>query len=94
MGYKSREAFHHTNWDEVAKDPGSIAKFTGQWLNCHDPECYADDNYDACAAHLLDGQPFQNTNTVPNYKFRLWTVQELLDKLEKGESIEDDGDWY
>ncbi|ETS85303.1 hypothetical protein PFICI_03328 [Pestalotiopsis fici W106-1] len=94
VGYKSREAFHHTNWDEVANNPRSIAKFTGKWLNVHDPERYAYDNYDACAAHLLNQKPFQNMNTVPNHDFKLWTVQELLDKSERGESIEDDGDWY
>ncbi|KAJ0304936.1 hypothetical protein COL5a_004422 [Colletotrichum fioriniae] len=95
IGFKSREVFHHTNWDEAAKNPRSIAKFTGSWLLKHDPEQYAYDNYEACAAHLLHGKEFKNTNTVPGFPFKLWTVQELLDKSDKGESIDDDeGDWY
>lgn len=94
IGFKSREVFHRTNWDEAAANPRSIAKFTGAWLLKHDPELYAYENYEACAAHLLHGKDFKNTNTVPGFPFKLWTVQELLDKADKGESIDDDeGEW-
>ncbi|KAF4872092.1 FAD-dependent monooxygenase fsr3 [Colletotrichum siamense] len=95
IGFKSREAFHRTNWNEAAKNPRSIAKFTGAWLLKHDPEVYAYENYEACAAHLLHGKDFKNSNTVPGFPFKLWTVQELLEKADRGESIDDDeGDWY
>ncbi|KAK1623871.1 hypothetical protein BDP81DRAFT_465163 [Colletotrichum phormii] len=95
IGFKSREVFHHTNWDEAAKNPRSIAKFTGSWLLKHDPEQYAYDNYEACAESLLQGKEFKNTNAVPGFPFNLWTVQELLDKSDQGESVDDDeGDWY
>ncbi|KAJ0115630.1 FAD-dependent monooxygenase fsr3 [Diaporthe amygdali] len=90
IGFKSREAFHRTNWDEAATNPRSIAKFTGAWLLKHDPELYAYENYEACAAHLLHRKEFKNTNTVPGFPFKLWTVQELLDKSDRGESIDDD----
>uniref|UniRef100_L2FUI0 FAD binding domain protein n=1 Tax=Colletotrichum fructicola (strain Nara gc5) TaxID=1213859 RepID=L2FUI0_COLFN len=79
----------------AAKNPRSIAKFTGAWLLKHDPEVYAYENYEACAAYLLHGKDFKNSNTVPGFPFKLWTVQELLEKADKGESIDDDkGDWY
>ncbi|KAL2884290.1 hypothetical protein SGCOL_000231 [Colletotrichum sp. CLE4] len=95
IGFKSREVFHHTNWDEAAKNPRSIPKFTGSWLLKHDPEQYAYDNYEACAESLLQGKEFKNMNTVPGFPFKLRTVQELLAKSDKGESIDDDeGDWY
>jgi hypothetical protein len=95
IGFKSREAFHHTNWDEAAKNPRGIAKFTGKWLLHHDPELYAYENYEACAAHLLHQKPFTHTNTVPGFPFKPWSVEELLEKSSKGESIEDaEGQWY
>lgn len=92
---KSREDFHRTNWVEAAMNPRSIAKLTGTWLLKDDPELYVYENYKACAAHLLHGKDFKKTNAVSGFPFKLQTVQELQDKSDRKESIDDDeGDRY
>ncbi|KAF7586795.1 hypothetical protein BBP40_008341 [Aspergillus hancockii] len=87
MGFKNRELYHNTDWDAVAKNPEVIGKMVGGWLMHHDPEKYAYENYGKCAAHLLRGAPFKNTNSVPGYEYRPWTVKELLDASESGNPI-------
>jgi hypothetical protein len=85
--------FHNTDWDAVAKNPEVMGKVVGKWLVHHDPEHYAHENYGKCAEHLLSGAPFKNTNAVPGYKYKPWTVQELLGASESGKPVQDEGDW-
>ncbi|GCB20109.1 3-hydroxybenzoate 6-hydroxylase 1 [Aspergillus awamori] len=90
---RNREVFHNTDWDAVAKNPQIMGKMVGNWLVYHDPEQYVYENYGACAEHLLKGMPFNNTNSVPGYTYKQWTVKELLDASESGNPVEDEGDW-
>lgn len=94
IGFKTREVFHNTDWDKVSKDPSIVGKPLGSWILRHDPEKYAYENYEKCANHILTGAPFENTNSVPGYKFTPWTVKELLDASERGVPVADEGDWY
>ncbi|CAI7599792.1 unnamed protein product [Penicillium pancosmium] len=93
MGFKNREVYHKTDWDFVAKNPEVMGKMVGNWLVHHDPEQYAYENYAKCAEHLLVGAPFENSNSVPGYEYKPWTVKELLDASERGEAVQDEGDW-
>jgi hypothetical protein len=93
MGFKNREVYHNTDWDAVAKNPEIMGKMVGDWLVHHDSERYAYENYGACAEHLLNNTPFKNTNSVPGYTYKPWTVKELLNASESGEPVEDEGDW-
>lgn len=93
MGFKNREVFHNTDWDIVAEYPETMGKMVGNWLINHDSEQYAYENYGRCAEHLLTGAQFKNTNSVPGYEYKPWTVKELLDASESGKSIQDEGDW-
>ena len=93
MGFKNREIFHNTDWNAVAENPLIMGKVAGDWLLRHDPEKYAYENYNKCAEHLLKGVPFQNTNAVPGYTYKPWTVKELLHASECGKPVEDEGDW-
>lgn len=93
MGFKNRELFHNTDWDAVAKDPQILGKMVGNWVVHHDPEQYAYENYADCAEHLLNGEPYENTNSVPGYRYKPWTARELLDAADRGEPVVDDGDW-
>lgn len=66
----------------------------GDWLIQHDPEQYTHDNYHKAAEHLLTGAPFENTNIPPGYKYKPWTVRELLTASERGEELVDEGVWF
>jgi hypothetical protein len=93
MGFKNRETFHHTDWEDTTKKPQTMPNMVGNWLVYHNPEQYASDNYGNCAEYLLRGAPFENTNSVPGYKYKPWTVKELLGASERGEVVDDEGNW-
>ncbi|KAG7446107.1 monooxygenase [Guyanagaster necrorhizus] len=93
MGFKTRENWHHADWDAVSKNPKIIGKIIGKWLAMHDSEKYAYDNYAACAKHITDGTPFTNTNTPPGYTYEPWTVEDLLKAARQKTDVQDAGDW-
>ncbi|CAH0028286.1 unnamed protein product [Clonostachys rhizophaga] len=92
-GFRRREIFHKTDWEAVAKNPDILGRVVGNWILNHDPEKYAYENYGNCVNFLVAGTPFKNTNSVPGYKYKPWTVQELLEASECGVPIVDEGDW-
>ncbi|KAF9631124.1 hypothetical protein BFW01_g1986 [Lasiodiplodia theobromae] len=93
VGFKNREVFHQADWSvEVAPQTGGT--FSGKWLTGHKVEEYVYENYGKAVQHLLVGAPFRNTNSVPGFNFRSWTVRELLEASERGEVDTDEGDWY
>lgn len=93
MGFKTRELYHNTDWSAMDKDPSRLLRMVGSWVISHDPEKYVYDNYGNCANYIVAGAPFKNTNAVPGYTYKPWTVQELLAYADRGESIADEGDW-
>ncbi|RDW93099.1 uncharacterized protein DSM5745_00421 [Aspergillus mulundensis] len=93
MGFKNRELYHKTDWDAVAKNPEIMGKMVGMWLLLHDPQKYAYENYEKCKESLLQGTPFKNTNAVPGYTYKPWTVKELLEASDRGEGVVDEGEW-
>lgn len=94
LGLKNRELYHCADWDAPDFDPTPFRTLVGKWLVHHDPEQYAYDNYEACASHLTAGTLFENTNAVPGFPNKPWTVQELLEASDHGEKIVDEGDWF
>lgn len=93
MGFKSREMWHHTDWEAVKKNPAILSKIVGRWVMVHDPEQYAYDNYEAAARHVIEGTPFPNSNSVPGYTYKPWDIKDLLEASASGISLADDGDW-
>lgn len=65
----------------------------GDWLWGHDPEVYAEENFEKALAHLKDGAPFQSTNRPKNIEYKPWTIDSLSEALEKGEPTILQGDW-
>ncbi|KAF9631099.1 hypothetical protein BFW01_g1961 [Lasiodiplodia theobromae] len=94
IGFRNREMFHKTDWDGVENDPGSVSVFAGDWMGRHHVEQYVYDNYGNAARSILEGTHFENTNSVPGFKFRPWTVKELLEASDKGQPVIDEGEWY
>lgn len=95
MGFKNREVLHNTDPDTI-QDVNAVVpngSFAGAWVLRHDPEQYAYEMYGQCANHILTGAPFANTNYPHGHTFTLWTVQEMLAKADRHESVVDDGDW-
>ncbi|KAF2464735.1 FAD/NAD(P)-binding domain-containing protein [Lindgomyces ingoldianus] len=90
MGIARRDAKAASNNVGVKPKPPPIP---GAWLMDHDPEEYAEENFERGLAHLVDGEPFQNTNRPLKVEYRPWTIDGLVGALDKGETTILDGDW-
>ncbi|EOD50450.1 putative fad binding domain protein [Neofusicoccum parvum UCRNP2] len=93
VGRSRNTLFHKTDWKAVSQNPQAIGKFVGDWLVKHDPESYVYENYAKCVNHLLMGVPFENTNAVPGYHYKPWTVSEVVTAYEEGTRLVDEGEW-
>ncbi|KAK0230649.1 maackiain detoxification [Armillaria fumosa] len=93
MGFKTREQWHHTEWDAIMKNPKPLSKIVGNWLAKHNQEQYSYGNYTACTNNITEGAPFTNTNMAPSYTYEPWTVQDLLQAAKEGRDVLDAGDW-
>ena len=91
-GFRNREIWHHTDYDEAKKHPEKLGEMTGRWITQHDPELYVYDNWEKCVNALVTGTKFKNTNIPPGYEYKPWTIDEVLSADGKS-AAEDDGDW-
>ncbi|KAL6703090.1 hypothetical protein ACN47E_010227 [Coniothyrium glycines] len=97
LGFKNREIIHAEAPSEPAKPrQAGLNKVVGDWIPFHDPEKYANTQFAACKASI-DGSSkdeFKNTNAVPGYTYKPWSVREMLEIADKGETIQDEGEWW
>jgi hypothetical protein len=91
-GFKNREKWEK-DFEDARKNPFATAQSIGRWLSDHDPEQYVYENWQACLNHLIGGSSFQNTNLPPGYNYEPWTMAELIEISEKGQSVIDPGEW-
>lgn len=92
-GFKNRERWHHTDFEEAKRHPEKLGINVGRWFNMHDPEAYVYNNHAKYLNHVINGTPFQNTNIPPGYTYEPWTIGELLKASEEGRQTVDAGDW-
>jgi 2-polyprenyl-6-methoxyphenol hydroxylase-like FAD-dependent oxidoreductase len=83
----------NTRFDDKSGDNKKVRHHLGRWIVEHDPEQYAYENYQQALKHLMEGAPFQNTNTPPGHVYRPWKIDSLLAAQERGEQTVLDGDW-
>ena len=92
-GFKNREKWHHTDFEEAKKNPEKLLMQVGRWINLHDPEQYVYDNWRKCVNHLISGAPYEHKNIPPGYKYVPWTIDELLHASAEEKETVDEGDW-
>ena len=97
MSFVNSQIKHQTDWAAVAKNPKLIRTRFPRWIYQHDPEAYAYENFGSAFHHVLSGgeAEFQNTNFPPGHAFKRWTMEEVMEEIKTGKSIEAllDGDW-
>lgn len=93
-GFINHQRQNNTNFNALDADgkPFNFKSHIGKWAD-HDPERYAYANYGKVLEHLVEGTPFESTNIPPGYHYKPWTIQELLEAVESGETLDFDGDW-
>lgn len=90
MGWETRHRWHQTNWEAVAKDPSFLKLPQPIWLNGHDAEQYAKDNFEKVVAHINNGTPFRSTNIPEDHVHEDWTIGDMMAR----EGQEVDGTFY
>lgn len=85
----ARQGLRFKGSSEKQKEP----PVPGRWLMDHDAEEYAEEKFEQALAHLTNGSPFHNTNRPSGVQYRPWTIDALIDALEKGEPTILEGDW-
>lgn len=95
LGVISQESRHRSEPDTHVGNtqPQVLRYFFSTWIWRHNPESYAEANYEKALSHLQFGTPFQNTNTPTGHIYKPWTIDELLDIKESGGQVELDGEW-
>ncbi|KAH7396376.1 putative monooxygenase [Pyrenochaeta sp. MPI-SDFR-AT-0127] len=95
MTFVNSQLKTETNWDAIWKDPAKVKTRFPKWVWSHDPEQYAYEKYSQGFAHLVAGEPFENTNFPSGHKFVPWTIEEVYRDIAAGKRVEDllDGDW-
>lgn len=67
----------------------------GAWLWEHDAEAYVEEKFEEARQHLEDQtKPFQNTNRPSEVDYIPWTIDGLVQALEKGEPTVLEGKWH
>ncbi len=92
-GFQNQANRENADWTLLASHPEAAKPRLGRWIWDHDPEEYANNKYNAARQSIVSGDAFTNTNIPPGYKYKPWSITELLRKAESGESIIFDGDW-
>ena len=90
FGVANREA---RTADKVNGEKKSAIPPVGKWIVEHDPEEYAFSNYHKALANIVDGVPFVNTNRPSGVEYKPWTIDGLVEAMDKGEPAILDGDW-
>ena len=95
LGVINQESYHRSKPDAYVgnTEPQAVRHLLSAWIWQHDPESYAEANYEEALTQLQSGKSFQNTNTPPRHVYKAWTIDELLDIKESGGQIELDGEW-
>ena len=97
MSFVNSQIKHQTDWAAVAKNPKLIRTRFPRWIYQHDPEAYAYEKFSLALHHILSvGEAeFQNTNFPRGHVFKRWTMEEVMEEIKAGKSVEAllDGDW-
>ncbi|KAK1835636.1 hypothetical protein QBC39DRAFT_250104 [Podospora conica] len=64
-GEETRDRWHKTDWEKVAKDPESVSFRREDWIHQHDAEKYANDNFDAIFKRISEPETVDGTSLLP-----------------------------
>lgn len=64
-GETTRDRWHKTDWEIVAKDPKSIAFPREDWIHAHDAEKHANETFDELFKKVTRPELFENLKLRP-----------------------------
>lgn len=94
-GFVNQDLLDHLDLDLARARPQDMRVTWGKWMWSHLPEKYAADHFHEALAALKSGSRFVNTNLPEGHVFREWTMEEELERQEKGirSDFKKNGDW-
>ncbi|KAF2774452.1 monooxygenase [Teratosphaeria nubilosa] len=98
VGFSNAELLQDTDWEKVKIDPRRAQPKHPKWVWQHDPEPYTYENYAKNVEAMKKGIRFDESDVPPNYppgyKFEPWTIDEIMDNMQKGISVDlGPGNW-
>ncbi|KXT14601.1 hypothetical protein AC579_3683 [Pseudocercospora musae] len=95
LGFSNAELLQETDWDKVALDPRRAQPKLPKWVWSHDPETYTYKHYHANVKNMEAGISFddseiakQDPNFPPGYKYEPWTIDWIMDCMQKGVPVD------
>jgi hypothetical protein len=64
-GETTRDRWHKTDWETVAKDPKSVAFPREDWIHHHDAEKHAEDTFAETFKKVTQPELFENVKLLP-----------------------------
>jgi hypothetical protein len=64
-GETTRDRWHKTDWEQVAKDPKSIAFPREDWIHFHDAEKHAEEVFDEVFKKVTQPELFKDVKLLP-----------------------------
>lgn len=98
LGFSNAELLQDTDWEKVQVNPKRAQPKMPRWVFAHDPEPYAYENWAKNLEAMKAGVPFDQSDVPPNfppgYKYEPWSIDDIMDKMQKGQPVElGSGDW-
>jgi hypothetical protein len=90
LGFANADLLQETNWEKVKLNPRKAAPMLPKWVWSHDPEVYAEENFDK----VLGGDKNLEENYPKGYEFEKWSIEQIMaDKIAGRETVLGAGDW-
>jgi hypothetical protein len=100
MGFVNAELLQAAKIDDKAKlDPRKAGPMPRKWLFSHDPESYAEENYEKVLLSMKNGVKWYEDESMPpnyppGYKFEEWSIEQIIEDKKNGKEPEvGAGDW-
>lgn len=68
-GMERTKKHRHVDFEKVKENPDLIRNEPARWQIEHDPQIYAEEQFDNCYDCMRSGKAFSNTNKPPDYVF-------------------------
>lgn len=69
-GMERTKKYRQVGFEKMKKNPELVRNEPAQWQIEHDPQLYAEEQFDDCFACLKSGKAFVNTNKPAEYVFK------------------------
>jgi hypothetical protein len=99
IGFANADLLQDTNWEKVKVNHKKATPMLPKWVWKHDPEVFAQVNYEKAILSIENDVPWQfdesiPPNYLPGYMFEPWSIERIIENKKNGrETVLGTGDW-